>query len=819
MARWNAACCLVLALCGWRSSGASTRSALRLAARDALAEHVLEYACAGPLETALPCLEKAVQLPARNASLMFGSLSAWVDNYYVFSSIARDPAGVAQSTPSEFGLAVYDGKVDLVGGLRALSAKYAALAGDEPVSMLRAVAAANDLFVQSRDQHLRPYGGTVRGLGNLFVFLLEAGTSKGVSFTVSLDGKGFNWQPEGAAEPVLVSAVSGLEPMEWATRKVVGADVVPCWGGITRGAEKKYKGGIGNGYKGLGNRVADFLLAAGKFRAPGFSATFAGDLSRLEQGPINVSLANGTTVSWEWSTFGLPPAGPLTPDPSIQALNDALALTGLNRADLAAVAAPLASGASSALALETSARAAVAVAEEPAPVAASLAPSEDTEFISSACPADADYCVLKLTTFEKGDIPAATYAAHFNKVARAAKASGVRKLFFDVVNNGGGNIPLGTLAVKSLLGALPDERICDMFVRKLGPVDQFLKDRGIEQSADFEALLNRLITDTPALESYATELAAHNCTGLERMLRHTSSIFDALGMLGKSRGSAPPNLSSLSSAAQQALKTCRAGGPIASQPPNVDASAPPTYGVADYLRAISQSLATSVYGASPNDTVNLTSYTVQDETLNYTFPSRSLCYSTFLDFPTVAQQLEPSPFTQVLALSDGLCGSTCGFFSLTALFNSIADPTLPTFRIVVFGGTGAPPTEQNLTATVYQGGNVWNSDESYQKWTLYAVLAAFIHASGSFKTPQFQDVDSLAEMIPMYNPYNGGFSAGNPEWSARANFMAPLGPDSLPSEYYLQRDNFYLREWFYDTGVNGTDLPKLYTSASQFFKR
>ncbi len=38
---------------------------------------------------------------------------------------------------------------------------------------------------------------------------------------------------------------------------------------------------IGNGYKGLGNRVADFLLAAGKLRGPGFPAAFAGDLSRL----------------------------------------------------------------------------------------------------------------------------------------------------------------------------------------------------------------------------------------------------------------------------------------------------------------------------------------------------------------------------------------------------------------------------------------------------------------------------------------------------------------------------------------------------------
>jgi hypothetical protein len=167
MARWNVAlwCCFVLALCVWRSSGAWTRSALRLAARDALAEKGQAYVCDGPLETALPCLEKAVLLPARNASLMLGSLSAWVDNYYVFSSIARDPAGVAQSTPSEFGLAVFDGKVDLVGGLRALSAKYAERAGDEPVSMLRVVAAANDLFLQSRDHHLRPYGNEVRGSG------------------------------------------------------------------------------------------------------------------------------------------------------------------------------------------------------------------------------------------------------------------------------------------------------------------------------------------------------------------------------------------------------------------------------------------------------------------------------------------------------------------------------------------------------------------------------------------------------------------------------------------------------------------------------
>ncbi len=69
------------------------------------------------------------------------------------------------------------------------------------------------------------------------------------------------------------------------------------------------------------------------------------------------------------------------------------------------------------------------------------------------------------------------------------------------------------------------------------------------------------------------------------------------------------------------------------------------------------------------------------------------CYLTCSPADTLAQ-LEPSRFTQILAHSDGMCGSTCGFFGPAALFHSLSNPALPRFRFVVYGGA----------ATVFQGG-------------------------------------------------------------------------------------------------------------------
>ena len=57
------------------------------------------------------------------------------------------------------------------------------------------------------------------------------------------------------------------------------------------------------------------------------------------------------------------------------------------------------------------------------------------------------------------------------------------------------------------------------------------------------------------------------------------------------------------------------------------------------------------------------------------------------DYESVPVPLS-SPFRQILALGNGLCGSTCDTFSRTASLYSLNHPRAPSFRFVTFGGTG-----------------------------------------------------------------------------------------------------------------------------------
>ena len=65
----------------------------------------------------------------------------------------------------------------------------------------------------------------------------------------------------------------------------------------------------------------------------------------------------------------------------------------------------------------------------------------------------------------------------------------------------------------------------------------------------------------------------------------------------------------------------------------------------------------------------------------YTLVSKS-------DLPTTFPKT--NPFKQILALGNGLCGSSCDTFSRSTWFYSKNNPQAPSFRYVTTGGTGSP---------------------------------------------------------------------------------------------------------------------------------
>merc|ERR1712048_525227 len=234
--------------------------------------------------------------------------------------------------------------------------------------------------------------------------------------------------------------------------------------------------------------------------------------------------------------------------------------------------------------------------------------------------------------------------------------------------------------------------------------------------------------------------------------------------------------------------------------------------VAGYLQSLLRlfgNIATNL--ALGDEFGSLTTIDVAGEVLNYTVPQNlpqpGFCHDTFFG------KLDPivsSPFAEILAISDGMCGSTCGFFGLSALFHSLGDSSLPNFRFVVHGGLGTPPQDQILTPTVFHGGNIMEGgpDQGAAMWGFYASTAIFTWAS-NLTLPR---LDELADLIPDFQEYSKF-----PEYTIRMGHSNALGKEALPTEYYLPLNSHYLPKWYYDIGMDGTGLAELYADAATFF--
>jgi hypothetical protein len=273
------------------------------------------------------------------------------------------------------------------------------------------------------------------------------------------------------------------------------------------------------GFKGRGNRIADLLINAGKADAGlALFATQSGTLTRLAD-KMKVTFSDHTEVEWVWFAVGIRESSlPLAPVPAIEALQTALSSINIQ---------PV---------LDSRRQLQVADATPPKlSQAPALKLNQDEKFISADCPTDADYCVLKMTSFLDAEISAAEYIRTFNAMATTANQRGIKKLLFDVNSNGGGTIPLGFLATKSLMPALEDAEICDKFSEKLGPLTQFLVDQGW-YGQPFATLLDERSRDTNATNKYAMALAQDNCAGFNNTIGNIQSILWALITLHDATG-------------------------------------------------------------------------------------------------------------------------------------------------------------------------------------------------------------------------------------------------------------------------------------------
>lgn len=767
-----------------------------------------EYACCGTIKQSLDCLAEKLVVTSSQARAFVQSQKEIIEEYYVFSSIARDPVSAAPEGPPPFNLSIYDGKVDMIGQLDKLMEEFKETS-EKKVPFVPVLGRSNDIMVLSRDQHLRPFTVDTKksALGGFFIYLANR---NGTSFPTLPPGVGFRMLGD-SSDPKMtitsqvfqgkvVNSINGSPPMKW-IEELVDADVVPTWGTFFKSSPNS---DTGMGYKGRGNRVANLLINAGKSlgSALAFYGIQCGDLSRLDKGPIKVRFTDGTATEWDWYVIGMPEAGlKMEPVPAMAALDEALEKFGLKSNH------PSTNVATSSAMLETSSR--VLGQDEPKP---------KEEHLTVGCPNN-EYCVLKLDTFDTSEVSADEYISKFNSLAKLAREKGIDRLIFDVVANGGGVIPLGFLATKSLFREADDSYICDNFSSKLGPLAQFMVDQKWYGKPIGDQLNS--MTDPEKTNQLANELAGNNCTDLQSKLwDKVESIYFALDKLYRALGPAKiealfndPNtrnaVAYVASLKPNMTQACLAGDIEMPLPPPEDAARVKT--VAGMLRLMQnvfkQITLQLAFGV---EFANLTALDVAGQTLNYTTPAHAgMCYSDSFG-PEVAQRLEPSPFKNVLAVSDGMCGSTCGFFGLSSLFYSLSNQQAPHFRFVVYGGLGTAPSQQKLTPTVYHGANVVAApvDQNAKMWGFFAAFAMLSYMS-PVEVPRLNE---LPTRIPSFLEFSDW-----PAYSFRGGFSEMLGKGSLPTEYYLPLDSHYLSKWYYDTSMNGAGLSALYADAATFF--
>ena len=156
-----------------------------------------------------------------------------------------------------------------------------------------------------------------------------------------------------------------------------------------------------------------------------------------------------------------------------------------------------------------------------------------------------------------------------------------------------------------------------------------------------------------------------------------------------------------------------------------------------------------------------------------------------------------------------MCGSTCGFFGLSSLFNFRFFKRPSTTRVSLCGvvrwtwhatGKRTKADPNNLRTS--------KVDQNARMWGFYAIFSIFSITTGW----QVPGVDELASRIPLMPLFSSW-----PLYTVRGGFSNFLGKGSLPTEYYLPLDSYYLPKWYYETGMNGTDLSVLDSDAAAFF--
>lgn len=670
------------------------------------------------LAAGLRCIN-SIKVSYINAVSHVLSLSDVFQEYYVFVDIAKDPGATPQA--NLFNLSVFSEKVDLVSGLRALADSWPTA---RPVGVADVQLQVNQLFNRLRDNHVLYMGLGVEGTpGTSFGGVLDQysfglwdSQAKSVLgwFDIvtnvsnkSVVGKvGYGATPKGDldVQERVIKTVNGSSLLDWIVQTYAQNPAFPL---------KR---------KSVGARV-NSLIQNGLF----YKLSALGDVGPLSQQVYDVEWADGGKTQWSWVVLF----------PDSDKVYNISALTNLvNQAGMPYQAFTSGTRAYTRL---TSQTAPTAKRELRAPWAAPLpAKSKDPWVQTICCDSDGELvgeytvrpnqpAVLKLKSF---DYDAAVYAKAWSGLVKKATAANVTNLILDLTGNSGGFIQNGIYAAKGLYPSIRP----NPFDRIIGPAAQYLISNALDLTS-INATMTKLLTKPAWLKARTAQINA-NSTDLQDLnsrtqgsLKFVQTLLGQTSLLQSMGGC----LDALDCRFVWALVADFAANLKTISQQAVDSPSGLTPPV---LRTIIDTLLGLMYAINP--------YTIQGGTTPYLKPlyqyrggvNTPYTQKFFSADNKTLKGLDPlpptHPFKKIIAVTDGLCDSTCDQFTRAAWFYSLVHSEAPTFRYATFGGTGKP---EDISATSAAGGNVADADYMTQGWAYNTLLNTATRWTGESQGP------------------------------------------------------------------------------------
>ncbi|KAG1665984.1 hypothetical protein FOA52_010082 [Chlamydomonas sp. UWO 241] len=175
-----------------------------------------------------------------------------------------------------------------------------------------------------------------------------------------------------------------------------------------------------------------------------------------------------------------------------------------------------------------------------------------------------------------------------------------------------------------------------------------------------------------------------------------------------------------------------------------------------------------------------------------------------------------SPFTSVLAISNGRCGSTCANWGLTCWLHSKTTPNATSFKWLTYGGTGH---EQNIQPVSFSVGFIGDSDQGKPETPKMWAYWAFFSLIGEW----LGDAAAADAAVALMNKIPEFPALGNdlvlPTYVQGEMFSHMLGgaAGSAPTEYLRWPNDHYIPKWYINvTGVDADDIWPLYADAEAF---